>query len=57
MDRVIIIIIIIRGQDSLTLLVLDLIIVYTGRSLDPLQFNNVNFDFRWLPTMLITVLF
>ena len=42
MDRVIIIIIIIRGQDSLTLL--DLIIVYTGTSLDPLQFNNVDVD-------------
>ena len=44
MDRVIIIIIIIRGQDSLTLL--DLIIAYTGTSfrLDPLQFNNVDVD-------------
>ena len=44
MGRVIIIIIIIRGQDSLTLL--DLIIAYTGTSfrLDPLQFNNVDVD-------------
>ena len=42
MDRVIIIIIIIGGQDSLTLL--DLIILYTGTSLDPLQLNNVEVD-------------